>query len=71
AMTQIVNANLERGDFKAAATANERARRFYKSLPNEVWDDRDLPMTRENWERWLDATDRLANAQTMESKEHE
>jgi tetratricopeptide (TPR) repeat protein len=71
AMTQIVNANLERGDFKAAATANERARRFYKSLPNEVWDDRDLPMTRENWERWLDATDRLANAQALESKEHE
>lgn len=71
AMTQIVNANLERGDYKAAATANERARRFYKSLPSEVWNDPDLPMTRENWERWLDSTDRLANAQALENKEHE
>lgn len=71
AMTQIVNANLERGDYKAAATANERARRFYKSLPTEVWNDPDLPMTRENWERWLDSTDRLANAQALENKEHE
>ncbi|MBY0113904.1 MAG: tetratricopeptide repeat protein [Phycisphaerales bacterium] len=71
AMTQIVNANLERGDYKAAATANERARRFYKSLPAEVWNDPDLPMTRENWERWLDSTDRLANAQAMEQQEHE
>lgn len=68
AMVQIVNANIEMGDMKAARTANERAKRFYQSLPIEVWDDPTLPMTREDWERWLESGARLAAA---DQPEHE
>lgn len=59
AMTQIVSAHIKQGDFKRAATANERARRFYASLPESAWDDPNLPMTRKEWERWLDSMARL------------
>lgn len=59
AMTQIVNAYLALGDPARAQTANERATRFYKSLPAEVWKDPDLPMTKADWERWLDSTTKL------------
>lgn len=65
AMVQIVNANLALGDPKRAAAANEQARRFYASLPENVWNDPNLPMTRRDWERWLDASadlSRLAQA---------
>jgi tetratricopeptide (TPR) repeat protein len=55
AMVQIVNAYVERGDLQRAATANERARRFYQSLPASAWSDPDLPMSREDWQRWLDS----------------
>jgi tetratricopeptide (TPR) repeat protein len=71
AMIQIVNANLERGDVKAALTANERAKRFYRGLPPEVWEDPNLPMTKSDWERWLDATDRLANGETLDHERPE
>lgn len=71
AMIQIVNANLARGDVKAALTANERAKRFYRSLPAEVWNDPNLPMTKEDWERWLDATDRLAHGETLDHERPE
>lgn len=60
AMTQIVNAHLRRGEISKAMTANERARRFFKSLPDVAWDDPSLPMGRAEWERWLDATAELA-----------
>lgn len=60
AMVQIVSAHLAQNDIRRAATANERARRFFDSLPPESWDDPDLPMSREGWERWLDATSKLA-----------
>lgn len=59
AMVQIVNAYLRIGDAKRAATANEYARRFYASLPEAAWNDPNLPMTRRDWQRWLDATDEL------------
>lgn len=60
AMVQIVSAYLEQGDIKRAIAANERARRFFEGLPESAWDDPSLPMTRRDWERWLDATSRLA-----------
>lgn len=60
ALTQIVNIHLKQGDTKRAATANERAVRFFKSLPETVWDDPKLPMTRADWERWLSATVELS-----------
>lgn len=71
AMIQIVNANLQRGDLKAALTANERAKRFYRGLPPEVWNDPNLPMSKEDWERWLDATDRLANGESLDHEHPE
>jgi len=60
ALIQIVNSYLEMGDMQSARTANERARAFYESLPDEVWDDPYLPMRREDWERWLASTSALA-----------
>lgn len=59
AMTQIVSAHIKQGDFKRAATANERARRFYASLPESAWDDPNLPMGRKEWERWLESMAKL------------
>ena len=62
AMVQIVRALLEQGRIAEAATANERARRMYESLPDSVWDDPMLPMTRQQWEAWLAAQSSLAAA---------
>ena len=59
AMVQIVNAHVKQGDMERARTADERARRFFRSLPDEVWDDPNLPMKRQDWERWLDSSQRL------------
>ena len=59
ALVQIVNAHVAQGDMDRARTANERARRFYESLPPQVWDDPGLPMTRRDWERWLDSSSAL------------
>lgn len=56
AMIQVVHVYIKQGDFARAATANARARAFYESLPETVWDDPTLPISRRDWERWLDAT---------------
>lgn len=55
ALTQIVGAHLRMNDVAAARVANTRARMFFESLPDEVWDDPTLPMGRQDWERWLDS----------------
>lgn len=59
AMVQIVNAYIEQGDKQRAATAQERAKRFYESLPLSVWADPNLPMGRQDWEKWLKSMDAL------------
>jgi tetratricopeptide (TPR) repeat protein len=59
AMIQIVHAYMAQGQITSARTANERAKRFYESLPVEAWDDPSLPMRRADWERWLDLTANL------------
>lgn len=59
AMIQIVNALVSQGELQKAATANARAKRFFESLPESVWDDPTLPMTRRDWERWLDSQVKL------------
>ncbi|MDF1809919.1 MAG: tetratricopeptide repeat protein [Phycisphaerales bacterium] len=56
AMVQIVNAYIATGEIGRARTANDRARRFYESLPESVWDDPRLPMDRRDWERWLNSS---------------
>lgn len=68
AMTQIVSAHLKQGDYKRAATANERAKRFYASLPDSAWEDPNLPMSRRDWERWLESTAKL-NLQDSQQSE--
>ena len=59
ALVQIVNAYVELGDMERARTADERARRFFQSLPEAALDDPNLPMTRRDWERWLDSSAQL------------
>jgi tetratricopeptide (TPR) repeat protein len=59
AMVQIVNAYMAQGDVKRAATANERAMRFYKSLPDDAWADPALPMSKADWQRWLESLKEL------------
>jgi len=56
AMVQIVNAYIATDEIGRARTANDRARRFYESLPESVWDDPRLPMDRRDWERWLNSS---------------
>ncbi len=59
ALIQIVNMHMAQGDLRRARTANERARRFFLSLPDQTWDDPTLPMNRRDWQAWLDASTRL------------
>jgi len=59
AMVQIVNAYVETGQYGRARTANERARRFYETISDEVWDDPNLPMDRKDWERWLNSSEMI------------
>ena len=59
ALIQIVNSYVEMGALLSARTANQRARDFYASLPDDVWNDPNLPMGRRDWERWLESSARL------------
>jgi tetratricopeptide (TPR) repeat protein len=59
AMVQIVNAYVAMGQIDRARAANERAKRFYAQLPEDAWNDPYLPMSRADWERWLDSTAEL------------
>ncbi|MFO0832853.1 MAG: tetratricopeptide repeat protein [Phycisphaerales bacterium] len=68
AMTQVVSAYMEQGLLQKAEVANTKARKFYESLPESVWDDPMLPMSRREWERWLDAQGRLAGAVAAEKE---
>lgn len=61
-LIQIVSARLQQGEFALARAANERARRLYESFPSEVWNDSDLPLSRDDWQRWFQASERLATA---------
>ncbi|MEM8756187.1 MAG: tetratricopeptide repeat protein [Planctomycetota bacterium] len=61
ALVQIFNAYIESGQLEQAVTASEKARRFYERLPEDVWDDPTLPMSRSDWERWLDSSFELAS----------
>lgn len=59
ALVQIVNTYLRQGNVSAARAANERAKYFYENLPEEVWDDPNLPMRRRDWERWIESNSKL------------
>ncbi|MFK7758778.1 MAG: tetratricopeptide repeat protein [Phycisphaerales bacterium] len=64
AMVQIVNAYIAQNEIGRASTANERARRFYSTIPDDVWEDPNLPMDRADWERWLDSSAMLLSGVT-------
>jgi TolA-binding protein len=68
AMTQVVSAYLERGDYEKAGVANLRAKQFYESLPESVWADANLPMSKRDWERWLAAQQRLTSVLASEGE---
>ena len=53
ALVQIVNANCELGRFQDAKIANIAARRHLERIPEEAFEDQNLPMKREHWEDWL------------------
>ena len=59
-LIQIVSARLQQGELGLARAANERAQRLYESYPEEVWANTDLPLTRADWQRWFQASERLA-----------
>ena len=59
-LIQIVSARLQQGEYALAQAANERAQRLYDSFPDNVWADSNLPLTREDWQRWFQASERLA-----------
>jgi hypothetical protein len=61
-MAQVVSCYLAQGDLAKAALANQRAQRFYESIPASAWEDPNLPMTRDDWKHWLNATDELRRA---------
>lgn len=61
-LIQIVNAYVALGDLNRARAANERAREYYEALPPEVWQDGNLPLGREDWQRWLDSSTALYQA---------
>ena len=59
-LIQIVSARLQQGEYALARAANERAQRLYESFPDDVWADSNLPLTRDDWQRWFQASERLA-----------
>jgi len=63
AQIQIVNSYCELGKYDQARTANERARWLLKRIKDEAFDDPNLPMSREHWQRWLDWTSELSLAE--------
>ncbi|MDX2114366.1 MAG: tetratricopeptide repeat protein [Planctomycetota bacterium] len=59
-MVQIVNCYAAQGRWPEARTAHERARSRLKELPPEAWQHATVPMDRERWEKWLDASMRIS-----------
>lgn len=67
AMVQIVNVYAQTGRWEEARTANERAHQRFRELPPDAFDDPNLPLEREHWERWLEARSQLALQQAAAS----
>lgn len=60
ARMQIVAAHVRLGRWREAAAANERAKRQLATIPDTAFDQPDMPMRREHWERWVEAEMLLA-----------
>ncbi len=65
-LVQIFNAYCELKQYDKARTSNAMAKYRLKRMSEEAFNDPDLPMTREHWQRWLDWTSdpAIANAGT-------
>lgn len=59
ALVQIVNAYGELGMVQEAKAANRRAQDQQKRIPEEAFNDPNLPMSRRHWEEWLKWTEEL------------
>ena len=53
AMMQIVSAYAEQGKWREAQTAQERVRQRLEEIPDEMFDDPNLPIDQRHWERWI------------------
>ncbi len=59
ALIQIVNAYSSLGKAQEARVANARASDHLRRIPEEAFNDRTLPLTRQHWEDWLRWTSEL------------
>ncbi|MCC7145091.1 MAG: tetratricopeptide repeat protein [Phycisphaeraceae bacterium] len=59
ALVQIVNAYGQLGQVQQARAADRRAQDHLKRIPEEAFNDPDLPMTRRHWDDWLRWTNEL------------
>lgn len=59
ALVQIVNAHCELGEYERARSANDYALWHLERMPEGVFDDPTLPMSRSHWEDWLKWTSEL------------
>lgn len=64
ALIQIVNSYCELGEYDKARTANERAKVHLERIPDEAFNDPNLPMDRDHWRRWLEWTGQLSNVES-------
>ncbi len=59
ALVQIVNAYSEQGLTPQARAANRRAYEHFRRIPDEAFDDPNLPMDARHWDQWLRWTNEL------------
>ncbi len=59
ALVQIVNAYCEQGLTQQAKAANRRAYEHFSRIPDEAFDDPNLPMDGRHWDQWLRWTSEL------------
>ncbi|MAE61541.1 MAG: hypothetical protein CMJ49_09320, partial [Planctomycetaceae bacterium] len=65
ALIQIVNCYCELGQFDRARTINEKAKWHLQRIDDDAFDDEDLFMQRQQWQRWLDWRTQLAANDSM------
>ncbi len=53
ALIQIVNAYCEQGQIQQAKVANDWAQQHLNRIPEDAFDDPNLPMSKEHWQQWL------------------
>jgi len=63
AMIQIINCYTALEKFPEARTAQARARLRLKELPDSAWEGAFVPMNRGHWERWLESSHLIEQAE--------